>query len=58
MALEIAGARVRQFGVVWGSLIGIFLGAMSDGYWLGCWLSDALAKAGAAEHPARRHSAD
>lgn len=44
MALEIAGSRVLApvFGssvFVWGSLIGIFLGAMSGGYWLGGWLS-------------------
>ncbi len=25
---------------VWGSLIGIFLGAMSGGYWLGGWMSE------------------
>ena len=25
---------------VWGSRIGIFLGAMSGGYWLGGWLSE------------------
>jgi len=45
MALEIAGSRVLApfFGssvFVWGSLIGIFLGAMSGGYWLGGWLSE------------------
>ena len=45
MALEIAGSRVLApfFGssvFVWGSLIGIFLGAMSGGYWHGGWLSD------------------
>jgi spermidine synthase/MFS family permease len=45
MALEIAGSRVLApfFGssvFVWGSLIGIFLGAMSGGYWLGGGLSE------------------
>jgi MFS family permease len=44
LALEIAGSRVLApyFGssvFVWGSLIGIFLGAISGGYWLGGWLS-------------------
>lgn len=47
MALEIAGSRVLApvYGssvFVWGSLIGIFLGAMSGGYWLGGWLSHRL----------------
>ncbi len=66
MALEIAGSRVLApfFGssvFVWGSLIGIFLGAMSGGYWLGGWLSErwprqillnALLAAAGGFHPA------
>ena len=51
MALEIAGSRVLApvFGgsvFVWGSLIGIFLGAMSGGYWLGGWLSQRWPRQG------------
>ena len=47
MSLEILGSRVLapQYGnsvIVWGSLIGIFLGALSLGYWLGGRLADRL----------------
>ncbi len=45
MALEIVSSRVLapQFGssvYVWGSIIGVFLAAMSVGYALGGWLAD------------------
>ncbi len=45
MALEIVSSRVLapQFGssvYVWGSIIGVFLAAMSAGYALGGWLAD------------------
>lgn len=45
MALEILGSRVLapQYGnsvVVWGSLIGVFMGALAAGYWLGGMLAD------------------
>jgi len=45
MALEILGSRVLgpDFGgsiFVWGSLIGVFLAALSIGYYLGGWLVD------------------
>src|SRR5512147_2373773 len=45
MALEILGSRVLapQYGssvVVWGSLIGVFMGALAFGYWFGGMLAD------------------
>jgi spermidine synthase len=45
MALEVLGSRVLApfFGsdlYVWGSLIGIFLTALSLGYWIGGWSAD------------------
>jgi len=45
MGLEMAGVRLLQpyFGstiYVWGSIIGLFLGALSFGYWLGGILAD------------------
>lgn len=47
MGLEMAGVRMLEpyFGstiYVWGSIIGIFLGALSLGYWLGGRLSDRM----------------
>lgn len=45
MGIEIAGSRILApgFGTslfVWGSLIGLFMGAMACGYWSGGWLAD------------------
>ncbi len=45
MALEMAGVRILEpyFGstiYVWGSIIGIFLGSLSLGYWLGGLVAD------------------
>jgi spermidine synthase len=50
MSLEILGSRVLapQYGnsvIVWGSLIGVFLGALSLGYWLGGRLADRVPRA-------------
>ena len=50
MSLEILGSRVLapQYGnsvIVWGSLIGVFLGALSLGYWMGGRLADRLPRA-------------
>ncbi len=47
MGLEMAGVRLLEpyFGstiYVWGSIIGIFLGSLSLGYWLGGHLADRL----------------
>jgi spermidine synthase len=47
MSLEILGSRVLapHYGnsiIGWGSLIGVFLGALSAGYWLGGRLADRL----------------
>lgn len=52
MSLEILGSRVLAptYGnsiFVWGSLIGVFLGALSAGYWLGGLLADARPRWGA-----------
>lgn len=49
MGLEMAGARLVEphFGstiYVWGSIIGVFMGALSLGYWLGGRLSDRSPK--------------
>ena len=46
MGLEILGSRILApfYGnsiFVWGSLIGVFLGALSVGYWIGGRLADA-----------------
>lgn len=51
MSLEILGSRVLApaYGnsiFVWGSLIGVFLGALSAGYWLGGVLADARPRLG------------
>src|SRR6266568_9320922 len=50
MSLEILGSRVLapQYGnsvIVWGSLIGVFLSALSLGYWIGGRLADRLPRA-------------
>jgi predicted membrane-bound spermidine synthase len=50
MSLEILGSRVLapHYGnsiVVWGSLIGVFLGALSAGYWFGGRLADRIPRA-------------
>ena len=50
MSLEILGSRVLapQYGnsvIVWGSLIGVFLGALSLGYWFGGRLADRMPRA-------------
>ena len=50
MGLELAGSRVLaiDFGgsiYVWGSLIGIFMAALSAGYYLGGWLVDRVPRA-------------
>ena len=47
MSLEILGSRVLapQYGnsvIVWGSLIGVFLGGLSLGYWCGGRLADRM----------------
>jgi spermidine synthase len=49
MSLEILGSRVLapQYGssvVVWASLIGVFMGALATGYWLGGALADRWPK--------------
>ncbi len=51
MSLEILGSRVLapSYGssiFVWGSLIGVVLGALTVGYWLGGVLADARPRAG------------
>ncbi|HYM60347.1 MAG TPA: fused MFS/spermidine synthase [Thermoanaerobaculia bacterium] len=51
MSLEILGSRVLapHYGnsiIVWGSLIGVFLGALSAGYWLGGILADRWPRLG------------
>jgi predicted membrane-bound spermidine synthase len=45
MGVEIAGAKILApgFGTstyVWGSIIGLFMGALAAGYFIGGWLSD------------------
>jgi len=49
MGLEMAGVRLLEphFGstiYVWGSIIGIFMGALSIGYWLGGRVADSSPK--------------
>ncbi len=51
MGLEMAGVRLLEphFGstiFVWGSIIGIFLGALSIGYWIGGKLADRMPRIG------------
>ena len=47
MGVEIAGAKILApgFGTstyVWGSIIGLFMGALAAGYFIGGWLSDRV----------------
>src|SRR5579862_117150 len=47
MGVEIAGAKILApgFGTstfVWGSIIGMFMGAMAAGYFIGGWLADKV----------------
>jgi len=49
MSLEILGSRILapQYGnsvIVWASLIGVFMGALATGYWLGGTLADRWPK--------------